>query len=209
MRLPHGRRRARARPPGRRAGPGRAVDASASATARVRATAAVGLWAGTVAFCWDGGGVALAISLPTHGHTLPHPATHMSREARLTVYLTRRYASGRQGCGQPPFVAAAPRLSGAGAGSLAFTRLGGGTRGQLTLARVHARDTCVSPSRCRTSTIVTRLRRWAPTDMRDAHRSMLRQRYLFGNCLMIPSESMSARSSDCARIVSNVSTSAL
>ena len=60
-----------------------------------------------------------------------------------------------------------------------------------------------------TSTIVTRLHRWAPTDVRDAHRSMLRQRYLFGNCLMIPFESMSARFSDCARIVSNVSTSAL
>jgi len=61
-----------------------------------------------------------------------------------------------------------------------------------------------------TSTIVTRLCRWAPTDVRDAHRSMLRQRYLwFGNCLMIPSESMSARFSDVARMLSNVSTSLL
>jgi len=50
---------------------------------------------------------------------------------------------------------------------------------------------------------------WAPTDVRDAHRSMLRQRYLFGNCLMIPFESISARFSDCARMVSNASTSAL
>ena len=55
----------------------------------------------------------------------------------------------------------------------------------------------------------TRLRRWAPMDVRDAHRSLLRQRYLFGNCLMIPSESMSARFNDFAKIVSNVSTSAL
>ena len=78
--------------------------------------------------------------------------------------------------------------------------------GRLTLMAIA--QTITGRATC-TSTIVTRLRRWAPTDVRDAHRSMLRQRYLFGNCLMIPSESMSARLSDCARIVSNASTSAL